>query len=55
MKHHELGKKLPKNTEDHFEMVNSALGKLAGAVEMIRGFFSDPHLKYIKAGDFCTP
>lgn len=55
VKHHELGKKLPKNKEDLFEMLNSALSKLAGAVETIRGFFNDPHLKYIKAGHFCTP
>ncbi|MCC6881420.1 MAG: transposase, partial [Verrucomicrobiales bacterium] len=54
IKNHEIGRKLPKNKSDLVSMAHKGLDSLQRRTETPRGFFHDPHLKYIKLEYFCT-
>lgn len=55
IKRHRVGKMVPRDKGELFDMVQGALHALAGSIDIIRGFFNDSHLRYIRAEDFCTP
>lgn len=54
IKTHEIGRKLPKNKMELTDMVRRALHKLQRLPDILKGFFHDPNLNYVKAEDFCT-
>ena len=54
IKNHEIGRKLPKNKSDLVSMDRKGLASLQRRTETLRGFFHDPHLKYIKSEHSCT-
>lgn len=55
IKNHEIGRKIPKNKSDLVSMVRRGLASLQRRTKTLRGFFHDPHLKYIKSEHFCIP
>ena len=54
VKRHEVGRKVPDSRASLMEMVRRGLRSLQRKVGVLRGFFRDRHLSYIKANDFCT-
>jgi transposase len=54
VKRHEIGRKLPNSKASLINMVRRGLRSLQKRTAILRGFFRDTHLAYIKAEDFCT-
>ena len=54
VKTHEIGRKLPRTKSDLIQMVRRALASLQKKTRILKGFFGDSNLAYIKAQHFCT-
>lgn len=54
IKSHKVGKQLPSTKRELVSMVRSALASLQRKTAVLKGFFRNADLAYIKAEDFCT-